>query len=163
MSDDNSKTETPDPELDGKTDSSPDPKPAEKDSTGGRGPTSPRKVRTYYPDRDVIYLRINTTELKNLGVAQTGTTINAAIGTFFLTLYWDLTKDIGLLKAAGDPVPEFYVTQVDIYLLTSGAFFVFAFLAFLWRRNQISRIKEEHNIPTLRARINAWVNKIVPW
>ena len=109
--------------------------------------------------RQVTYYQINSSDMRSIGVAQAAATICAAIGTFALSSYLDFSKDITLATKTNENVPEFLHTVASLSFWMWIVFWVIAVLAFIWQRNELSRIKAEHGDPTLRQRLGAYWNR----
>ena len=122
--------------------------------------TRPRQVAGNYPQRQMTYYQISTSDLRSIGVAQAATTICVAIGTFALAAYIDFNKDITIATEGGQTVPPFLNDIANLSYWVWLVFWGIALVSFIWRRSALSQIKKEHGEPTFRAKLRDLWKKV---
>lgn len=135
-----------------KSGASPAPARPQKSETFSR----PVQVSGKYPVRQVTYYQFSTSDIRSIGLAQAAATIFAAIGTFALSSYLDFGKDITLAEEAGQTAPQFLHNVTELSFWAWIVSWVLAALAFVWQRNELSRIKIEHGELTLWRKAGVW-------
>lgn len=137
-----------------KSDSSPPP--TDDDLMFG---SRPKQVRGDYPVRKITWYQVNTSDIRSIGVAQAAATVFAALGTFALSSYLDLKKEM-VLNEENTRAANFLDPVAD---LAFGAWLVFwgiAIVAFVWQVWELGRIKEESGNPSfLRSIIKGWLRR----
>lgn len=133
---------------------SPVPEPPQKTGTST---SRPRQIAGKYPQRQMTYYQISSSEIRSIGVAQAFATIFAAMGTFALSSYLDFKKDIALALHAGQEVPPFLDSVTDLVFWAWIVFWAVAIGAFGYQGVELRRIKAEHGelAPWTRA-WNRW-------
>ena len=87
---------------------------------------------------------VNSSDVRSIGVAQSAATILVGMGTFAMSHYFDITKDIA---AYSDNAAPQYLISVSSLALSAWIFFwAIALLAFIWQGVEWARIKSEHGI-----------------
>lgn len=122
-------------------------------AAGATPGTRPVQARGNYPMRTITWYQINTSDIRNIGVSQVASTFFAAFGTFALSVFVELKKDIAI---APDEVKSYLESTADIWYLVWIVFWIVAAVAFFWQGNELARIKEESGVPTYRTKIKAW-------
>ena len=121
----------------------------EKSGTGSEPPpptkasrsTRPKQIRGRYPPRKVTWYQISTSDLRSMGIAQAGTTVFAAMGTFALSIYIEFSKDIALLGPDKKEVAQVLQDTADLAFWTMIFCWTIAVFAFIWRGSDLRRIK----------------------
>ena len=96
------------------------------------------------PVRKITWFQFSSSDIRSIGVAQAASTIFAALGTFAMSTYWDLSKDLALAEANNDAIPDALLTISNITLGGGLVFWFLSIAAFLWQGSELSRIKAEH-------------------
>ena len=117
--------------------------------------TRPRQIAGKYPQRQMTYYQISTSDLRSIGVAHAATTICIAIGTFALAAYMDFSKDITIAIEGNQPVPQFLYDIAELSYWGWLVFWFIALVAFIWGKSELSRIKEEHGEHTFWSKVKA--------
>jgi len=134
--------------------------PAAPEQTGTPA-TRPRQIAGQYPQRQMTWYHISTSDLRSIGIAQNAATICVGIGTFAIATYIDFNKDIAIAESSGQQLPRLFDVAADLLLIFGVIFWLLAVIAFLWRRSELSRIKEEHGEQTLRSKlIGRWKRNV---
>jgi len=111
-------------------------------------------VAPIYRERTVNYFNFSESDIRHINVANICTAIFAAIGTFALTAYFDFSKDLAI---ADDKAPELLVRVTSLLFWSWLVCWGLAAIAFLWLRNEIQRIKEEHGVLPPSKRLFNWM------
>lgn len=98
-----------------------------------------------HPVRTVTYYQVNTSDLRNLGVSSGVTALFAALGTYLLSVYFDLAKDLQLNNEATEAT-EMLTGYANIAFGGWLFCWAIAIIAFIWREAELVRIKKEHGV-----------------
>lgn len=115
----------------------------------------PKRVEGVYPMRYTTYYQFSSSDIRSIGVAQAATTFFAAAGTFSMSYFFDIGKDIAVMDSSQLGVN--YLQNVANLCLTAWAVFWFiAVVAFIWQGVELRRIKAEHGEATYSAKVKTW-------
>ena len=104
--------------------------------------------------RVVRWYQFSTSDIRSIGAAQAAATIFAAVGTFALSHYLDLSKDIAL---AGEKAPEYLINVASFAFWSCLISWLLAFVAFVWQGLELNRVKQEHGEASVGLRFsNLW-------
>ena len=110
--------------------------------------------------RTITWYQINTSDIRNIGVAQAAVTFFAAFGTFALSVFVELQKDIAI---APDDVKPYLESTANLWHFVWAIFWIVAAVAFFWQGNELARIKEESGVPTYRTKNRDWWHDFHWW
>lgn len=103
-------------------------------------------VKPIYSEREMRCLTVSESELKQIGLANFGVTIFAAIGSALLSFGADLFKD-STLSAGNDQAAVKMAAAVDTLCLIGGVVcFLIAAALWWWRRDMIQTIRKESGL-----------------
>lgn len=96
--------------------------------------------------RTLTYFQMNTSDLRTLGVSNAVTTVFAAAGTYLMSLYLDVSKDLQLTPDETQAAAELLRSMGNLAFWAWLFCWAIAICSFLWREAELSRIKAEHGI-----------------
>jgi hypothetical protein len=111
--------------------------------------------------RQVTWYQFSSSDLRSIGVAHVVTTLFAAAGTFALSNHLEFNKDITLALQNNQNVPLLLQGISDLLFWVWVFCWVCAAVSFIWQRNELQRIKEEHGEVMLWKQL--WINLTNLW
>lgn len=115
------------------------------------------KVNARYPMREVTYYQMSRSDFRSMGVAQAAATICAAIGTWAMSNYLELSKDIALAKGT---IPEWLYSVRSMAFWAWLIFWCIALAAFAWQGFEYHRIRTEHGELGFWQKAGKWISSI---